>query len=301
MTLTQLECFLAVARERHFRRAADRLERTQPAISVQIQRLEGELGLRLFERNGVRVSLTGAGELFLPNAERILSESKLALVKMEEVRGGVSGRIRIAVVPTVAAHFLPQVLSKFGSHFPNVELTIHEEKLSQDVITELVQGDIDLAFTVVATHLSGLKSWTLLKEEFCVGVAQTHALASCAEIAPARLKDEKFVTYLNPRHQSREILFSVCRRAGFDPKIAFESEEAETIQNFVSANLGIAILPEMVLRHARRRGISAIPLEGGDVPSRTIMIHRKVGTYASKALTHFISTAREFGQAWQEY
>src|SRR5271156_5566423 len=159
MTLTQLECFLAVARERHFRRAGDRLERTQPAISLQIQRLEGELGLRLFERSGVRVSLTGAGELFLPSAERIVSESKLALVKMEEVRGGVSGRIRIAGVPTVAAHFLPQVLNKFGSRFPSVELTIHEEKLSQDVISELMQGDIDIAFTVVTPHISGLKSW----------------------------------------------------------------------------------------------------------------------------------------------
>src|SRR4051812_27854927 len=125
MTLTQVEYFVAVARERHFRRAADCLERTQPAVSLQIQRLEGELGLRLFERNGVRVSLTGAGELFLPHAERILLESKAAVLRMEEVRVGISGRIRIAVVPTVAAHFLPGVLSKFSSTYPNVELIIH--------------------------------------------------------------------------------------------------------------------------------------------------------------------------------
>jgi DNA-binding transcriptional LysR family regulator len=298
MTLTQVECFVAVAGERHFRRAAERLERTQPAVSLQIQRLEGELGLRLFERNGSRVSLTAAGELFLPNAERILAESKNALIMMDEVRGGISGRIRVAVVPTVAAHFLPGVLNRFGAAFPNVELVIHEERLNQDVITALLTTDIDIAFAIAGPRVSGVKSWPLLTEEFCIGVARTHPLAAHTEVEAEALRSERFVTYKNVHHQSRQVIFSVCRQAGFEPKITFESEEAETIQNFVAAGLGVTILPEMVLRHARRGGMSVVRLASRS-PRRTILMHRRAGAYASKALQHFIGIARQTGQSWQ--
>ncbi len=298
MTLTQIECFVSVARERHFRRAAERLERTQPAVSLQIQRLESELGLRLFERNGARVSLTGAGELFLPNAEKILSESNDALLRMEEIRGGISGRIRIAVVPTVAAHFLPGVLSKFNAAFPNVELVIHEERLNHDVVAALWKSDIDIAFAIVGPKVTGVKSATLLTEEFCVGMSRNHPLASRTEIPVAMLNREKFVTYKNAHHQSRQVIFSVCRKAGFEPIIAFESEEAETIQSFVAAGLGVTILPEMVLRHAWKRGIAVMPL-ASDAPRRTIVVHRRIGAYASKAMIHFMATAKEVGQNWR--
>src|SRR5580700_10882557 len=172
MTLTQLECFTAVARERHFRRASEHLDRTQPAVSLQIQKLESDLGLTLLNRNGSHVTLTGAGEMFLPYAERILTESKLVMVRMEEIRGGPRERIRIGALPTVAAHFLPGVFVRFRALFPDVELTLREEKLSHNLIARLDGGDIDVALALDGNTPAGIGAWPLLKEELCVAVAQ---------------------------------------------------------------------------------------------------------------------------------
>src|SRR5579871_5969651 len=113
MTVNQLECFRAVARRRHFAKAAAALGKTQPAISVQIQGLESELGVTLFERTGKQVVLTAAGEILLPYAERVLDDTREARLKMAEVHGGAIGLVRIGIIPTVAAHFLPAVLKEF--------------------------------------------------------------------------------------------------------------------------------------------------------------------------------------------
>src|SRR5271169_1606006 len=104
MTVTQLECFRAVARRRHFARAADSLGKTQPALTVHVQRLEADLGVRLFERTGRQVLLTSAGEILLPYAEKILADTTEARLRMSEVHGGTLGVVRIGVIPTIAAH-----------------------------------------------------------------------------------------------------------------------------------------------------------------------------------------------------
>jgi DNA-binding transcriptional LysR family regulator len=292
MTLTQLECFVAVARERHFRRASEGLDRTQPAVSLQIQKLEGDLGLTLLNRSGAHVSLTGSGEMFLPYAERILSESKLAMLQMEEIRGGPRERIRIGALPTVAAHFLPAVLVRFRSVFPDVELTLREEKLSTNLIARIESNDIDIALALDGSTPAGIGAWPLLKEELCVAVAQNHTLAARSHVSSAQLRRERFITYKSPGHQTREATFAICRAAGFEPAIALESEEVETIQYFVAANLGIAILPEMVLQRARPQGLCVLHLED-DIPRRTITIYQKTDRFCSRSLTQFIAMIKE--------
>jgi len=99
MTINQLNCFVAVARKKHFARAAESLDKTQPALTVHIQRLEADLGITLFDRTGKRVTLTPAAEILLPYAEKLLSDSMEARLRMEEVRGGSLGVVRVGVIP----------------------------------------------------------------------------------------------------------------------------------------------------------------------------------------------------------
>jgi LysR family transcriptional regulator, hydrogen peroxide-inducible genes activator len=127
MTINQLECFRAVARRHHFAKGAAALGKTQPALSVQIQRLEEDLGVTLLERTGRQVILTPAGEILLPYAEKVIADVEEARIKMEEVKGGALGVIRIGVIPTVAAHFLPAVIGEFKARFPKVTVLLRKK------------------------------------------------------------------------------------------------------------------------------------------------------------------------------
>jgi DNA-binding transcriptional LysR family regulator len=127
MTVTQLESFRAVARRRHFARAAVSIGKTQPALTVHVQRLEADLGVTLFERSGRQVVLTPAGEILLPYAEKILADVTEARVRMKEAHGGTVGIVRIGVILTIAAHFLPAVFKEFKSSFPQVNVLLREE------------------------------------------------------------------------------------------------------------------------------------------------------------------------------
>src|SRR5215472_13990160 len=194
MTINQLECFRAVARRRHFAKGAARLGKTQPALSVQIQRLEVELGITLLERTGKHVLLTPAGEMLLPYAEKILADTKEASVKMEEMKGGALGLIRIGVIPTIAAHFLPAVISEFKARFPKVTVLLREESRTPLLVALLNDNEIDISLGL-ALKSKDLRSMKLLTEEICIGVSSQHPFADCSSLPLERLKNEKFILY----------------------------------------------------------------------------------------------------------
>ncbi len=290
MTVIQLECFRAVARRRHFAKAAASLGKTQPAISVQIQGLESELGVTLFERTGKHVVLTPAGEILLPYAERVLADTEEARLKMAEVHGGTLGLVRIGVIPTVAAHFLPAVLKEFRSRFPKVTVLLREEGRTPLVTSLLESGEVDLAIGLEQVKSAGLKTMRLFTEEFCLAVSSEHPLSAVSSIAIHKLKREKFVLYKGGGHHNREIVLQCCRNAGFEPDVAFESEQAETIQSLVASNLGITMLPRMVFENPERTTISMIRVEP-PTPKRTIVACWRSGRYLSINARQFLQCA----------
>jgi len=297
MTITQLECFLAIARARHFRRAADNLGKTQPALSVQIQRLEADLGVNLFERSGRQLRLTSAGEILIPYAERILVDVEESRTKMEEVKGGSLGLIRIGVLPTVAAHFLPPVLARFKDGLTGVTVVLREESRTSLLIPLVQSGEIDLFIGLRPLPSAGLKCCELLTEDLCVAVSPKHPLAEKRRVSLARLKTEKFILYKTPGHSTRELALQYCRNAGFDPEVAFESEQAETIQNLVAANLGITILPRMVIQN--RASVDLVMLSVlPPVPRRTIVASWKPGRHLSAPVRRFLHSAEIVGKQW---
>jgi DNA-binding transcriptional LysR family regulator len=297
MTVTQLECFLAIARARSFGRAADHLGKTQPALSVQIRRLETDLGITLFERFGRQVRVTGAGEILIPHAERILAEVKESRTRMLEVKGGTLGVVRIGVLPTVAAYFLPAVLACFKAEFPDVIIILREESRTALLLPLIRNSEIDLAFALGAPPSADIRSRELLTENLSLAVGRKHPLARKAAVTLSELEHEKFILYKSPVHSTRQLTMEFCHNAGFDPMVEFESEQAETIQNLVAANLGITILPDMVLERRLGTDLRRVRILA-PAPSRTIMASWKTGRYLATTTRRFLQCAEKVGRDW---
>lgn len=297
MTISQLEAFRAVARLRHFGRAAERLGKSQPALSLQVQKLESEIGGALFERAARRIALTEAGELLLPRSERILAEIEEARREMDELRGGFRGLVRIGVLPTVAAHFFPPVLTRFQQVYPGVEVLLREERRSPDLLDVLIGGDVDLAVCLRQAAHPALEYIPLLTEEFLLAVSREHPLAGRKSVAVSRLREERFVVYKTVGHNTRENLMHACHTAGFKPRIAFESEQAETIQYLVASNLGVTFLPSMVLRHGSDKGIVPLRLTQPTL-TRTIVVARRADRRLPKACRDLAELTVEAGREW---
>jgi LysR family transcriptional regulator, hydrogen peroxide-inducible genes activator len=297
MTVTQLESFRAVARKRHFAQAATSLGKTQPALTVHVQRLEADLGVTLLERAGRQVVLTPAGEILLLYADKILADVNEARLRMAEVRGGNVGAVRIGVIPTIAAHFLPAVFKEFRVHFPQVTVLLREESTTPLLTALLQSGEIDLSIALRPLRSAGLKPRILFTEEFCLAVSLDHPLHAQASVPIARLKREKFILYKIPGHNTRELTIQYCRNAGFEPDVAFESEQAETIQYLVASNLGVTLLPEMVLRHQAGQNVAMVRIQS-PTPRRTVVATWRPGRHLSTNARQFLRCAESVASSW---
>ena len=248
MDIQQLRYLVALAEERSFTRAAAREHIAQPALSQQIRRLEQETGLALAERTTRSVKITAAGELLVARARRILGELAAAGAELEGLRGVKTGHVTIGAIPTMGAIDISLPLSIFHRRHPLVELTVREGL--SDELGEMLRADLlDLAFLSVtgfielqSHRVNGLNLHRLLDEELVLVLPRNHSLASRTEIRVAELADETFVSY-RAGAQLREILIDAGRRAGFEPKVTFESSESLPIRALVNRGMGVAMLP----------------------------------------------------------
>lgn len=254
MELRQVRYFVAVARAGHFRRAADTLGIAQPALSYQIQRLERELGVALFERTSRRVRLTSAGGAFLERAERILADVDHAERDMREYASLERGRVVVGALQSPETLRLPELLGVFHARYPGIEIALREENTEQ-LGRALDARQIDLALIALPgqPHVIGalagapplpasVATEQLLEEEIVLAVAPDYALSAGDGIAFAELRDEPFIAYM-PGSGLRATLTQACAVAGFAPRIVFESRELWTMRALASAGLGVTLLP----------------------------------------------------------
>jgi DNA-binding transcriptional LysR family regulator len=258
MELDQLRSFVAVAEVRSFTRAASLAHLTQPAISRQIARLEGELGVRLFERYGRRVECTPDGKLLLPMAKAIVARADDAARIMREHAGMVSSRVRVGSTGTVFGHLLSPVLASFIKAYPKIHLDLIER---DDTLLEegVFNGEIDMAI-MTAWGSSRAAVTHLLTEEIFLIVRADHPLAGEAEVALADLADEPFIqpgVSLN----TSNLLTDACRRAGFEPKVPYRANYLELSKALVRQGLGSALLPQMFVPPPTRNGLVAVRLK----------------------------------------
>jgi LysR family transcriptional activator of glutamate synthase operon len=243
MELRQLRYLVALADELHFTRAAAREHIAQPALSQQIQRLEREVGLPLVERTTRRVVLTDAGATLVAGARRILAELEATRAELNDQAGVRSGHLAIGATGTLGPVDVSLLVATFHARYPGVELTVRERP-SNELSGMLRRDELDFAFLSVTERIGrpGLELHRLIEEELVVALPPDHLLADRAEIRLAELADEIFVSFLEGT-RLRELLVTAAREVGFEPHIAFESDQVRRIRDMVSRGLGVTILP----------------------------------------------------------
>lgn len=239
----QLRCFVVVAEELHFGRAATRLHMTQPPLSRQIKVLEHIIGATLLERSSRSVRLTLAGRSFLPEAKRILKLAESASQVVRRIAEGRAGSIKIGFTATSAYSFLPDLIKVYRERLPDIDLSL-KEMVSGDQFEALASGQIDAGFLRPPVAGSEIQSMLVAAEPLLVAVPEDHALASTDAFRLTDIDGQPFVMY-SP-YESRyfhDLLLSEFTRAGVLPRFVQHLSQVHSILALVRAGLGLAIVP----------------------------------------------------------
>jgi LysR family transcriptional regulator, transcription activator of glutamate synthase operon len=243
MELRQLRYLVALADERHFTRAAERVRIAQPALSQQVAKLEAEVGAPLVDRTTRRVRMTDAGELLVGHARRVLAEIEDARAELEQLTGLVGGRVTIGITQTPGPLDLVRLLADFHARFPQVELAVRED-LSTTLADALRADALDLAFLslVEEDDRRKLELHELAEEPLVLALPHGHRLAGRARLRIADLREEQLIAF-SEGATIRAAVRRAARAAGFEPRIAFETREVARMRALVTAGLGVAVLP----------------------------------------------------------
>ncbi|GAA2706778.1 LysR substrate-binding domain-containing protein [Actinoplanes palleronii] len=261
MELRHLRSFAALASERHFGRAAERLHIAQPALSQQIKQLERELGVELVTRTTRRVELTEAGHRFADHARTVLGSVDRAASEMALVAAGQAGRVSAGFIGTATYDLLPQATRSVRHQLPDIRLELHGELLSPVLLEGLLTGTYDL----VVLRPDGITRpevnvRTLRSEPLVAVLPDRHPLAARPSIDLAELSAEPFVTHPSGHRSSmHDHVLTACAAAGFHPTSIMEVGETATLVVFVAAGLGVALVPAPV-RSLALEGVAYVPL-----------------------------------------
>ncbi len=265
MELRHLRYFVAVANELNFRKAAETLSITRPALSKQIKDLESEIGVRLLERDTVSVSLTKAGEIFLNDARDLLKRAAKAIERATEAETGHLGKLRIGSIGVIATAFLPAALQVFHKRYPGVELTFVELQPAEQ-LDALDSGAIDVGFAFGADPVGQSDDKDLLcviNSRFGVAVSRHHPWATRDEIVVEEIKNETMLWLGNgPRSHGDEIL-RFCQAEGHVPQRSRNIDGFDSIVTLVAADQGITMMP--LVLDLTSQGIVILPIRSKSI------------------------------------
>ncbi|WP_317979666.1 LysR family transcriptional regulator [Paenibacillus glycanilyticus] len=238
MELLQLQYFLTVARLEHVTEAARHLHVTQSSLSKTIQRLEEDLGVPLFDRVGRKLRLNESGSRFLLRAERALFELDQGKQELNDLSSSEQGTIELAVN---TASMLPNILREFRKKKPNIQF--HVQMLTtREMVAHLHRGDIDFCLSSPSLIGEDIECQILYRDPILVAVPQSHRLAGRSSVSLSELKEEWFVG-VKKGYGTRDLVDSICKEAGFEPKFVYEGDEPARINALVEAEIGIAFIP----------------------------------------------------------
>ncbi len=295
LSTRQLDAFLALAEQRNFTRAATQCHLSQPAFSALIRALEDDLGLRLFDRSTRHVDLTGEGQNFLESARRIRSEITAALAAVRDAATLQRGRVAVALLPSLAAGWLPGVLAAYRSSYPGIEIDI-ADVLSEPCIERVSSGKADFALAAIRADTPELQAEPFCSDEFHLVCPADHPLARRRKpIAPADLAAWPFI------HLARTSSVRQYLEAAFHPEAMhtlMEVEQLATVMGMVRAGLGISVVPSLTLFHFDQPGLVTRPLALPGLLRQIYLVRRRDRSLsvAAQALYALVTTQRP-GQA----
>jgi DNA-binding transcriptional LysR family regulator len=246
MNLQQFRYFVALGEELHFRRAAERLNLSQPALTRSIQQLEQAVGLELVKRDNRNVSLTPAGEEYLKGLRSILSTFEDATDRARRVAQGGAGAVRIAYTDIAVAGILPTVVRTFRAAHPNITIQANHG-CTQAQIDDLETGKLDVGFFTGPWSRSGYSTWVVQQDAFVAVLPVQHQLANAPVLRLSDLADEPFVLG-EPRFWAhyQAHLNRLCREAGFEPRVVQYASNNEGILGLVACGMGVTVQAESI-------------------------------------------------------
>ena len=284
MEIHQLRYFIAVVDEGSFSRAAAREHVAQPSLSQQIQKLEAEMGERLFDRLPRSVVVTEAGKCLLEYARKILAEIADARRCVDELKGEVAGRLAVGAIPTIAPYVLPALIGKFQHGYPKVTLEIFEDT-TERLVRRLEDGELDIALLSTCDESPALERHSLGNEPLLILLPKEHQLAKKKKIKWSDLESQKFLLLHEINclsHQVSELLTANDLR----PDLALKGAQLGTIAGMVAAGIGIALVPEMMVRYRPIPGCVSLSF-APPVPTRELNLLRNPLRFQSKAAEAF--------------
>ncbi|MEA2175148.1 MAG: hypothetical protein QOD00_2740 [Blastocatellia bacterium] len=290
MELTQLEFFISVVEEGSFSKAALRVFRTQPAVSIAIRRLEDEVGAPLFERSQKTPRLTEAGELLFDYAKRMLALRDQAQQVVAELRTFQRGRVRIGANESTSLYLLPQLILRYREQHPNVKVEIYRH-VSERLPREVLDHNVDFALLAFEPEDGDLQSFPILRDELILIMYPEHRLAAREALTVKELGQESFLAH-NVKTASRHKVIEVFAQEHTPLNITLELATVETIKRFVQQQIGLAFVPRMCVREELERGTLATVTVRGLTYRRTLWATHRRGMTFSHAAAAFLEVLR---------
>jgi DNA-binding transcriptional LysR family regulator len=288
LNVARLRVLREVAHRGSISAAAAALSYTQSAVSQQIAALESETGLALLERHPRGVTLTAAGQALVGHADGILARLEAAEEAMAAIAGLRGGRLRMASFPSAGATLMPRAIAEFRAAYPDVELSLAEGE-PEEIAPRLRAGELDLALvfefageTLIDERMTRAE---LLEDPMFLALPRSHRLAGRERLRLEDLSGQAWVQTSQSSPCARHVV-RCCHAAGFEPNVAFESDDYQTVQGLVAAGVGVALIPRMALSAVRedvairslspappvRSVIAAAPAGARLVPSANVML-----------------------------
>ena len=265
VNLKLLQTFLLVGEHNSFRMAAEKSFRSQSAVSAQIRQLEDQLGVSLFHRTTRSVRLTEAGQVLARHAVGVLSALAAAEEEVAAIAGLRAGRVRLMAFPSSSATMVPRALALVKERFPEIKVTFTEAEPPES-LAALRAGECDLAvaFAYEGTDLGRGEedldlfiTHKLLDDEVRLALPMNHPMATAAVADLSLLGDESWIAGC-PR--CRGHLLQMCHKSGFTPNVSFETEDYVAVMGLVAEGLGVALIPDLILRSANHPGVVTLPI-----------------------------------------
>ncbi|SJZ38062.1 hydrogen peroxide-inducible genes activator [Sediminibacterium ginsengisoli] len=277
MTFTQLEYIIAVDTWRHFALAAENCYVSQPTLSMQIQKAEKRLGVKIFDRSKQPVIPTEIGAELIEQARKIIAEKNRMDELVKEKKGIVSGEIRIGIIPTLAPYLLPLFVPQFAKKYPLVKLVVNE-MMTDVMISRLREGRIDMGILVTPLHEPGIREHVLFYEELMAYVSRKNAAYKKTYVLPQDIDPDK-LWLLEEGHCFRSQIVHLCelkKASQASSHFEYEAGSIETLRRMVELNDGITIIPELATIDMTGKQLGHIRYFKKPAPMRevSIAVHR---------------------------
>jgi DNA-binding transcriptional LysR family regulator len=299
LNVGRLRVLVEVAERGSFSAAAEALSYTQSAVSQQVATLEAEADVTLLERHARGVRLTPAGEVLRQHAEGVLARLEAAEAELAAIAGLRAGRLRMASFPTAGATLMPLAIAIFKAAHPDVELTLAEGEPEQ-IAPRLRAGELDLAllfeFDEPLEGMDSLSRVELLSDPMYLALPRKHPLAGKSDLRLEDLRGEAWVQTSRESPCARHVV-RCAHAAGFEPNVAFESDDYQTVQGLVAAGVGVALIPELALSVVREdiaiRELSPAP------PRRQVFAAAPADARLSPATPAMIAILQEASRGYE--